>query len=203
LDYTGRLKLLLLLLPVLALGQTVTPTTAVLGPNQTQQFKAVCTTCTVNWGIDTQWCGSDGVNAGVIDQTGLYTAPATITLPQTVHVSAIVDGAFSCAATVSLQPTPSPPPPPPPATYPGVGPGLIFTPDPNGGPGSYSADLTVLFYRVQPPNAPGQCAAGVPGLMVSTNVIASNADWIWFCVPEKNIAGSRAVWKRIPLQSIP
>ena len=68
---------------------TISPTSAVLFPTQTQQFMATVSgtsSPSVTWTVN----GIVGGNAtiGTISSTGLYTAPATVPSPQTVTVTA-------------------------------------------------------------------------------------------------------------------
>lgn len=78
----------------------VSPTTATLNANETQQFSATVSNTTntaVTWTIS---------GPGSIDATGLYTAPATITNQQTVTVMATsqANSSVSGTATVTLLP---------------------------------------------------------------------------------------------------
>ena len=79
----------------------VSPTTASLGPSQTQQF-----TATVSGSSNTSVTWSISPSTGSISSTGLYTAPATISSSQTVTVKAtsVADTTKSATATVTLTP---------------------------------------------------------------------------------------------------
>jgi RHS repeat-associated protein len=81
---------------------TVTPATATLYQGQTQQFTATVTNTSntaVTWSIS-----PSGV--GTISSSGLYTAPASIAMQQTVTVTAtsVADGTKSAQAQVALMP---------------------------------------------------------------------------------------------------
>ena len=88
------------LLPPLAI--TVDPSSATLNESQTQQF-----TATVANAIDSgvTWSISPS-GAGTVSQTGLYTAPSTISAAQTVTITATSeqDPSQSAAVDVVLQP---------------------------------------------------------------------------------------------------
>jgi hypothetical protein len=81
---------------------SVTPASASLSASQTQQFTATQggSAASVKWSLQPA--------VGSITQTGLYTAPASITASQTITVSAVstVDPSKSGTVTISLQPTP-------------------------------------------------------------------------------------------------
>ncbi len=84
---------------------TISPTSAVLFPTQTQQFTATAsgtTTPSVTWSAN----GIVGGNAtiGMISATGLYTAPAAVPSPPTLMVRATNtdDPSFSDSATVVI-----------------------------------------------------------------------------------------------------
>jgi YD repeat-containing protein len=84
---------------------TVSPTSAVLFPTQTQQFTADVsgtTTLSVTWSVN----GVVGGNAtlGTISSTGLYTAPTTAPSPPTLTVTATnaADPSFFDSATVVI-----------------------------------------------------------------------------------------------------
>jgi len=79
---------------------TVSPTTASLSPNQTQQFTASVTGGSGNTAVT--WSVSPSV--GIVSSTGLFTAPASISAQQTVTVTAtsVVDGTKSASATITL-----------------------------------------------------------------------------------------------------
>jgi len=80
---------------------SVSPTTSSLNAGQTQQFTATVndTNTAVTWSVSPAGVGS-------INSTGLYTAPATVTSPQTVTVTATsqADTSKSGSATVTLYP---------------------------------------------------------------------------------------------------
>ncbi|MBZ5626251.1 MAG: hypothetical protein LAQ69_47340 [Acidobacteriia bacterium] len=82
---------------------TVSPATASLTNNQTQQFTAAVQNSTlgVTWSLSSQ--------LGFVDQTGLYTAPATLTGTQKVTVTAtsVEDPAKSGSASVTLTAAPT------------------------------------------------------------------------------------------------
>jgi uncharacterized protein (TIGR03437 family) len=85
---------------VQAVGVTVTPATVSLANNQTQRFTATVvgsSNSAVNWSIVPQ--------TGTIDNTGLYTAPATITGSPKVTVTATsaADSSKSGTATITLS----------------------------------------------------------------------------------------------------
>jgi hypothetical protein len=80
------------------LGLIVTPLTAALTSGQTQQFTASEAS---TWAISP--------SLGTIDTTGLYTAPASITVGSTVTVTATA-GTQSASAVVTLEAMPPPPP---------------------------------------------------------------------------------------------
>ncbi len=78
----------------------ITPTAATLTANQAQQFDATVTGTqnqAVNWNINPQ--------IGTIDNTGLYTAPASITAKTSVQVVAesVADPTESATATITLN----------------------------------------------------------------------------------------------------
>jgi len=87
------------LLPPFAMS--LTPASVNLNPSQTAQFYASLTN-TVNYGLN--W--SINPKVGQIGILGLYTAPASITTPQTVTVTATstANGTTAATATVNLQP---------------------------------------------------------------------------------------------------
>ncbi len=86
------------LLPQLAVS--LSPSSVTLFPSQTVQFYASLSNA-VNYGLN--W--SINPNVGQIGILGLYTAPASVTGPQTVTVTATsrVDGTTSATATINLQ----------------------------------------------------------------------------------------------------
>ena len=84
---------------------TVSPSSAVLFPTQTQQFTATVdgtSTPAVTWSVN----GVVGGNAtiGTISSTGLYTAPATVPSPPTLTVTATntIDASLFDSATVVI-----------------------------------------------------------------------------------------------------
>ncbi|MBV9743700.1 MAG: hypothetical protein JO099_08045, partial [Acidobacteriia bacterium] len=85
---------------------TITPTTATLYPQDTQQFTATVTgnaLSTVTWTITPNGTGS--ITAG-----GLYTAPATITAstPVTITATSVADSTKFAVANVTLSPPTTP-----------------------------------------------------------------------------------------------
>ena len=80
---------------------TASPSTASLAPSQTQQFTATVTG-TTNTAVT--WSVSPAV--GTITSGGLYRAPATLSRPQTVSVTATSVADTSKTATVSVTITP-------------------------------------------------------------------------------------------------
>ena len=85
-----------------SIGISITPATATLNGGQTQQFAAAVTN---TYFTDVTWSISPAA-AGSIDQTGLYTAPSTISTQQTVTVTATsqADTTKSASATVTVYP---------------------------------------------------------------------------------------------------
>jgi hypothetical protein len=84
---------------------SVSPTTKSLFPTQQQQFTATVAG-TTNVGVN--WAVSSG--PGMVDATGLYTAPASVTstTQATVTAVALADVTKSAGAAVTIQePTPS------------------------------------------------------------------------------------------------
>ena len=88
---------------------TISPTSALLFPTQTQQFTATVsgtTTPSVTWSVN----GAVGGNAtlGTISSTGLYAAPTTVPSPPTVTVTATNanDPSFFASATVVIVAAP-------------------------------------------------------------------------------------------------
>lgn len=88
---------------------TISPTSALLFPTQTQQFTATAsgtTTPSVTWSVN----GAVGGNAtlGTISSTGLYAAPTTVPSPPTVTVTATNanDPSFFASATVVIVAAP-------------------------------------------------------------------------------------------------
>ncbi len=79
-------------------GVIVLPSTVSLVPGETQQFEAtiVNTTTTALWSVD----GGD-VN-GTIDESGLYTAPATVTADLNVLVRAALANNTTTQATAQV-----------------------------------------------------------------------------------------------------
>jgi uncharacterized protein (DUF1800 family) len=93
-------------LPVLL---NVSPTSATLLVNATQQFNATVTNTSntaVTWGVN----GTPGGSAatGTISSTGLYTAPTAVPSPANVTVTAtsVADPTVSASATVTIQTPP-------------------------------------------------------------------------------------------------
>ncbi|PWT99245.1 MAG: hypothetical protein C5B51_27480 [Terriglobia bacterium] len=82
------------------IGVSVSPTSAMLGPSQTQQFTATVTNGPpgVTWSLNPA--------LGSISPDGLYTAPAAINAAQTVTVTATstADTSKSATASINLQP---------------------------------------------------------------------------------------------------
>jgi hypothetical protein len=84
-----------------AIAVQVTPTTAAMGTNTTQQFAAVVTgsvNTTVTWAVQ------EGAAGGNVSSTGLYTAPSSA---GTFHVvaSSVADGSKQAVATVTVTGT--------------------------------------------------------------------------------------------------
>jgi LmbE family N-acetylglucosaminyl deacetylase len=88
------------IVPYSGVGITMTPATASLSANQTQQF-----TPTVTGNSNTAVTWSMNPQVGTLTN-GLYTAPATITATQTVVVTAtsVADPTQSASSTVTLNP---------------------------------------------------------------------------------------------------
>jgi DNA-binding beta-propeller fold protein YncE len=87
---------------------TVAPLTATLKANATQQFTATVVNArdpSVTWSVKAT-AGGSSANPGAISATGLYTAPAAVTGPAQVTVTATSnqDPARAGQATVTLQP---------------------------------------------------------------------------------------------------
>jgi hypothetical protein len=87
---------------------SVSPSTASVAPNATQQFTATVTGSTntaASWAVD----GTPGGNSsiGTIDSTGLYTAPSTLGT-RTITATSAADTTKSAHATITVQ---NPPPP--------------------------------------------------------------------------------------------
>ena len=85
-----------------SVGVSVTPSSVTLTAGQTQQFSATVSNASSNavtWTISPQ--------TGTIDQTGLYTAPAIISVSSRVTVAAtsVTDGSKSGSATITLNTT--------------------------------------------------------------------------------------------------
>jgi hypothetical protein len=90
---------------------TVSPSSATLAALQTQQFTATVTGSVNNAVIWSLALGEDappGADPGAIDASGLYTAPAALSVQYTVTVTARSQADASTTATVSV--TLSPPP---------------------------------------------------------------------------------------------
>jgi hypothetical protein len=92
----------LLLYPPLTVN--VAPATATLGQSQTQQFTA--TVANVSSGNMAVAWSTNPNGVGTVGNTGLYTAPASITSTQTVSVIAtsVADGVTTGSASVTLTP---------------------------------------------------------------------------------------------------
>ena len=89
----------------------VTPSSAIVLTSAQQKFSA---NQTVTWAVNGVAGGNSQV--GLIDSTGLYTAPATVPSPATVTIqatSAGTPGSTGTAAVTIQAPTPPPPPPVP------------------------------------------------------------------------------------------
>jgi RHS repeat-associated protein len=87
---------------VTAPAVSVNPPAVTLYANQTQQFTAVVTNTNntaVTWSISP-------AGVGTFDNTGFYTAPATIAVQQTVTITAtsVANTALSASATINLAP---------------------------------------------------------------------------------------------------
>ncbi len=96
---SGTAKITLTANPVVSIN--ITPATATLTSGQTQQFSASVSNATVNtvtWSITPA--------TGSIDQTGLYMAPAVISVSSkvTVTATAAADTSKSATATITLSP---------------------------------------------------------------------------------------------------
>ena len=106
-DSTKTATATITLLPPVAV--TVTPESAsISNGGQQQQFSANVANAAntaVTWSISP-------AGAGMVDQTGLYTAPASLSTPQTVTITATsqFDPTQSASATVTLTPPSLPPP---------------------------------------------------------------------------------------------
>jgi len=108
----------------------VSPTQASLSASQTQQFSAsVSGGLGGGGGVSVTWSISPAV--GSITQTGLYTAPSSVSAQQNIIVTATGSGA-SNSATVTLNPAGQAPPPgnppppqPPPPTQPPTSTGTL------------------------------------------------------------------------------
>ena len=89
-----------------AVTVTVSPTTASLYASQAQQFNV-----TVTGSSNTSVTWSLSPSTGTINSTGLYTAPSSVSTPQSVTVTAtsIADNLQSASATLALNPPPSTP----------------------------------------------------------------------------------------------
>ena len=86
------------------IGVAISPATATLKPGMTQQYSVAIANSTqgVTWSISP--------SVGTISAAGLYTAPATISAPQAVTVTAtsVEDTTRKATAAVSLEPLPAP-----------------------------------------------------------------------------------------------
>ena len=101
-DYSTATATVALTVNNLPVSVSVTPVSSTLSASGTQQFTATVSNTsntTVTWSISP-------VGAGSISATGLYTAPATIPIQQTVTVTATsqADTTQSTSATVTLVP---------------------------------------------------------------------------------------------------
>jgi hypothetical protein len=81
----------------------VTPPSATIGASQTQQFTA----SVLNTGNTAVTWTISPAGTGTINASGLYTAPASISTPQTVTITATsqADTTESASATITLSPT--------------------------------------------------------------------------------------------------
>lgn len=98
---SGTAKITLTAAPTSSVSVNISPATATLTPGQTQQFSASVSNASVNtvtWSITPA--------TGSIDQTGLYTAPAVISVSAkvTVTATAAADASKSATATITLNP---------------------------------------------------------------------------------------------------
>ena len=89
-----------------AVAVTVSPNQVALNPGAQQTFLATVTGTTnsvVIWGLSGPGCS--GIACGQISSQGLYTAPATIPIPNIVNVTAtsLADGTKSGTATISIN----------------------------------------------------------------------------------------------------
>ena len=86
--------------PPAAISVAISPTSALLGGGQTQQFTATVTG-TANTAVTWSWTG-----LGTLSASGLYTAPASVTSVSTASVKATsaADTTKSATATVTLNP---------------------------------------------------------------------------------------------------
>ena len=84
-----------------AVAISVSPATATLGPGGAQQFTATVTNVS---NTSVTWTRSPAV--GTISSSGLYTAPASVTIQQTVTVTAtsVADTTKSATVSILLQP---------------------------------------------------------------------------------------------------
>ena len=100
-DTTKKAAAILSLVPLVTLA--VTPGTAVLGPSETQQFRA-----TVYGTSNTGVTWSVGPGIGEVSTTGLYTAPSTINAQATTTVIAqsVADPSISARTPITLQSAP-------------------------------------------------------------------------------------------------
>jgi RHS repeat-associated protein len=95
--------------PLPSVSISVTPSIATLYGDQTQQFTASVTniynTAVTTYNTAMTWSISP-VGLGTVSESGLYTAPATITTPQTLTVTATsqVNPTQSASATITLSP---------------------------------------------------------------------------------------------------
>ncbi len=101
----------------------VTPSSATLLTSAQQKFSA---NQTVTWSVNGVTGGNSQV--GLIDSTGLYTAPAAVPNPATVTVQAVAS-ASAATASVAIK-APAAPPPPPVSPPPAI---ISITPNPSRG----------------------------------------------------------------------
>ncbi len=98
---------------------SVSPATVNLAAGATQQFTAAVSgtsNTTVQWQVNGVAGGSPAT--GTVSNTGMYTAPGTLTAATQFTITALVaaDPAKTANSVVSVSPPPPPPPPPPPIT---------------------------------------------------------------------------------------
>jgi hypothetical protein len=89
--------------PATSISVTMSPTTASLTPQQTQQFNATVSgssNTSVSWSVNGVAGGNTTV--GKVSSTGLYTAPAAVPSPSTVTVQATSNADTTKSATASV-----------------------------------------------------------------------------------------------------